>query len=205
MTEDQPDSGESGVGQDRLRAALKQSTSALKGNDIPFALAGGYALWARGAPETEHDVDLVVPESEVEKAATVLAQAGFRIERPPEDWLFKAYLDGAMVDVLHALNSVPVTVAVVAAAEDLDVLGMHIPVMTSTDIMTGKLLAMTERYCDFGALLPLVRAVREQLDWASIRSAVAGNPFATAFLYLTGLLEISDQPDHCPEHNEVTK
>jgi hypothetical protein len=182
------------VARGRLRQALKQSTSALKENDIPFALAGGYALWARGAPETEHDVDLAVPESEVERAAVALAAAGFEVERPPEDWLFKAHLDGAMVDVLHALNAVPVTTADIAKAEELDVLGMHIPVMTSTAIITGKLLAMSERYCDFGAMLPLVRAVREQLDWPAIRRDAAENPYATAFLYLTELLDISRSP-----------
>jgi hypothetical protein len=199
MADDQLSSDEFGVGHDRLRAALKKSTSALKSNDIAFALAGGYALWARGAPETEHDVDLVVAEQDVERAAATLAEAGFDVERPPEDWLFKAHLDGAMVDVLHALNSVPVTEAVIAAAEDLDVLGMHIPVMTSTDIVTGKLLAMSERYCDFGAMLPLARAVREQLDWARIRSAVAANPFAVAFLYLTDLLDISREAHRSEE------
>ena len=190
---DASSSDEFGAGHDRLRAALKRSTSALKENDIPFALAGGYALWARGAPETEHDVDLVVPEPEVERAATALAAAGFEIERPPEDWLFKAYLDGAMVDVLHALNAEPVTLDDLAGAEQLDVLGMHIPVLTATSIISGKLRAMSERYCDFGGLLPLVRAVREQLDWPIIRREVAENPFAVAFLFLTDLLGISDQ------------
>ena len=59
-------------------------------------------------PEGEHDVDLVVAEPDVESAADCLAAAGFEIERPPEDWLFKAHLDGAMVDVLHRLAGEPV-------------------------------------------------------------------------------------------------
>jgi hypothetical protein len=43
-----------------LREALKLVAVTLKEGDAPFALAGGYALWARGAPESEHDVDFVV-------------------------------------------------------------------------------------------------------------------------------------------------
>ncbi len=179
------------AGRDRLRTALKRSASRLKEEGIRFALAGGYALWARGAPETEHDVDLVVVEADVERAAAALADAGFDVERPPEDWLFKAYFNGAMVDVLHALDSVPVDEALVNSAEHLDVLGLHIPVLTATNIMSGKLAVMSERYCDFGALLPLVRAVREQLDWPAIRKTTAGNPFAEAFLFLCDRLEIS--------------
>lgn len=47
----------------QLREALRAAASALKGNGPRFALAGGNALWAYGAPEPSHDVDLVVTES----------------------------------------------------------------------------------------------------------------------------------------------
>src|SRR6476620_11693934 len=93
---------------DGLRVALKRSASALKADAVPFALAGSYTLWVHGAPESTHDVDLVVAEDSVEPAARSLANDGFNIERPPEDWLFKAHRDGAMVDVLHRLNGIPV-------------------------------------------------------------------------------------------------
>ena len=46
----------------RCGEALKRSASALKADGVPFALAGSYALWVHGAPESTHDVDLVVPE-----------------------------------------------------------------------------------------------------------------------------------------------
>src|SRR4029453_16189155 len=100
-----------------LRTALKVSVSALKADGIPFSLGGGYALWVHGGPEPSHDVDLVVAETDVEMAANSMAAAGLRIERPPEDWLFKAYLDDnstdameepALVDVLHRLPGIPV-------------------------------------------------------------------------------------------------
>ena len=180
---------------DGLRAALKHAASALKEASIPFAVAGGYALWVHGAPESEHDVDLAVPEDMVERAASCLADAGFAVERPPEDWLFKAYLDGAMVDVLHRLHGEPVGDALMADAEDTEVLGLRIPVLTAENVLTGKLLAMTERYCDFGALLPAVRAVREQVDWERVSRAVRGNPFAETFLDLVRRLGISPSPD----------
>src|SRR6478735_1292669 len=96
------------VTSEHLREALRRSSSALKADAVPFALAGSYALWVHGAPESVHDVDLVVAERTVEQAVDSLGRAGFRVERPPEDWLFKAYTDEAMVDVLHRLNGVPV-------------------------------------------------------------------------------------------------
>ena len=59
-----------------------------------------------------------------------------------------------------------------------------------TEVISTKLRAMSERYCDFGELLPPVRAVRERLDWARLRSEANGNPFARAFLFLAGELGI---------------
>lgn len=174
-----------------LRAALKQSASALKEEGIPFAVAGGYALWVHGAPESEHDVDLAIEDARVEQAVDCLKRAGFEIERPPEDWLFKAYFDGAMVDVLHRLHGEPVDIDTLAAAQEQEVLGLRIPVLPAEHVVIGKLLAMTERYCDFTGMLPVVRAVREQLDWDRVAEQVQGNHFAETFLDLTRRLGIS--------------
>ena len=183
-----------------LRTALKRSASALKADGVPFALGGGYALWVAGGPEPSHDVDLVVAEADVEMAANSLAAAGLRIERPPEDWIFKAYCDEdgstesaeepALVDVLHRLGGVPVTQSLLNTAHEYEVLGIRIPVLPATPIMIAKLRSLSEHYCDFSALLLVVRAVREQLDWTEIREATQDNPFAEAFLLLVERLGI---------------
>lgn len=67
-----------------LREALREAASALKENGPRFALAGGYALWAYGAPEPSHDVDVVVAEADVAAAAATLGDAGFAVEHPPD-------------------------------------------------------------------------------------------------------------------------
>src|SRR3712207_8169842 len=46
----------------------------------------------------------------------------------------------------------------------------RLPVLPATDLLSSKLRAMTEHYCDFGSLLPHVRAVREQIDWERLRA-----------------------------------
>ncbi len=183
-----------------LRTALKRSASALKADGVSFALGGGYALWVAGGPEPSHDVDLVVAETDVEMAANSLAAAGLRIERPPEDWLFKAYCDDddstesvaepALVDVLHRLGGIPVTESLLDSAREYEVLGVRIPVLPPTPIMIAKLQSLTEHYCDFAPLLLVVRAVREQLDWTEIRKATQDNPFAEVFLLLVARLGI---------------
>jgi hypothetical protein len=178
---------------DGLREALRRAASALKANGPRFALGGSYALWVHGAPEPVHDVDLVVAESDVELAVATLADAGFTIERPVEDWLFKAYLDGALVDVLHRHNGVPVDGAMLDAAEVQDVLAIAMPVLPPMYVVTQKLLSLNEHHCDFQPLLPAFRAVRERIDWPRLREATADNDFAVAFLVLADRLGISDR------------
>jgi hypothetical protein len=175
-----------------LRVALRRAASALKADGPRFALGGSYALWVHGAPEPVHDVDLVVAESDVEAAAATLSRAGFVVERPVEDWLFKAYLDGALVDILHRVNGETVDAALIDRAEVHDVLALTMPVLSPTCVLTQKLLSLNEHHCDLEPLLPRLRAVREQVDWPRLRRDVAANHFAAAVLFLADRLGITD-------------
>ncbi|MEH3131264.1 MAG: hypothetical protein PGN27_15035 [Mycolicibacterium neoaurum] len=178
---------------DGLRAAMRAAGSALKEQGPDFALAGSFALWAAGGPEPVHDVDFVVAEPDAEAATLTLDNAGFDIERPPEDWLFKAHMDGALVDVLHRVNGEPVTAKLLDRAEPRDVLAIRMPVLPVTVVLTQKLRALNEHHCDFAALLPAVRAVREQVCWTELRDATAHNDFAAAFLVLADRLGLTGQ------------
>jgi Nucleotidyl transferase of unknown function (DUF2204) len=175
----------------RLREALRSAASALKENGPRFALAGSYALWAYGAPEPSHDVDLVVAESDVANAEATLSDAGFMVEHPPEDWLFKARTGGTVVDVLHRINGVRVAQAILGCAEERDVLAIGMPVLPPTIVMIQKLRSLGEHHCDFAKLLPAVRAVRERLDWGRIRTQTADSDYAVAFLVLADRLGLT--------------
>jgi hypothetical protein len=176
---------------EQLRSALKTAASAFKQHGPRFALAGSFALWAFGAPEPVHDVDFIVTETDAEAAAATLAKAGFEIERTPEDWLFKAHVDDVVVDVLHRVNGEVVDTETLELAEEHDVLAVRIPVLPPTVVLTQKLRALGEHYCDFTTLLPAVRAVRERVDWQQVRADTAENDFAAAFLVLADRLNIT--------------
>ena len=85
--------------QHALIATMKRSAAALRDAEIEFMLGGGLAAWARGGPPTEHDVDFYLREEDAENALMALAAAGMRTERPPEEWLFKAYDGPILVDL----------------------------------------------------------------------------------------------------------
>ena len=98
------------------------------------------------------------------------------------------------MDVLHRLRGRPVDAAVIDSAVERELLGLGIPVPAPTPILTAKLQSMNEHYCDFAPLLPVVRAVREQIDWDLIRRDTEDYPFAEAFLLLADRLALTAQP-----------
>jgi hypothetical protein len=169
---------------DEIRDLLKRTAVALKEGDVPFALCGGYAAWVRGAPEPDHDADFLVPEADADRAAKVLADAGLEVQEPAEDWLVKVVSGGSFVDVLWRTCGHPVEGDLVDRSETMPVLSVLMPVLSATDILVTKLMALEEHYCDFARLLPVARALREQVDWASVRREVAANDFAVVFLLL---------------------
>lgn len=170
--------------QEGLREALKRVAVALKQAGVPFALTGGYAVWARGGPEPDHDVDFLVAAEDAELAEEALRGQQIEVVHPPEDWLFKAYSDGAVVDLIHRHSGGPAERSIVEDADVLEVLSVEMPVLSATEVVVQKMLALDEHYCDFGAMIPVVRALREQVDFARVRAETATSPYAEALLLL---------------------
>jgi hypothetical protein len=96
-----------------------------------------------------------------------------------------------VVDVLHRLNGIPIEAARISSCEIRDVLAIGMRVMSPTDVVAEKFCSLNEHHCDFAALLPAVRAVRERVNWDHVRATAADNDFAVAFLVLTDRLGIT--------------
>jgi hypothetical protein len=186
------------VDRETVRDLLKRTAVALKQAGVPFALCGGYAAWVRGAPEPDHDADFLVPADYAERATAALADAGLPVVEPAEDWLVKVVTENAFIDVLWRTCGAPVTDDLIDRAEDMPVLSVHMPVLEATDIVVTKVMALDEHYCDYGRLLPVARAMREQVDWADVRRRVASNDFAAVFLVLLERLGIVEPEASAP-------
>jgi hypothetical protein len=178
------------VDRETVRDLLKRTAVALKEAGVPFALCGGYAAWVRGAPEPDHDADFLVPAADADRAAAALADAGLPVVEPAEDWLIKVVTANAFIDVLWRTCGAPVENDLIERAEEMPVLSVHMPVLEATDIIVTKVMALSEHYCDYGRLLPVARAMREQVDWSEVRDRVADNDFAAVFLVLLERLGI---------------
>jgi predicted nucleotidyltransferase len=177
---------------DKLLEALKRAAAVLRDADVPFLLGGGLAAWARGGPETEHDLDLMVKPEDAERALEALADAGFRTARPPENWLLKAWDGDILVDLIFCPSGGQVDDRMLARAEELDVHAVRMKVMALEDVLATKLLSMREHEVDYDDVLEIARALREQVDWDTVRDRTSESPYARAFFYLAEELEIID-------------
>lgn len=176
---------------DQLLETMRKAAAALRDAGVPHALAGGLAIWARGGPRTEHDVDFLVLPEDAERAQQALVEAGMRAEDPPEDWLLKAWDAGILVDLIFRPSGGPVTQEWLGRAEGLEVVAIQMPVASLEDVLVTKLLSLSEQSPDMSPALEIARSVREQIDWDVLRARVEHSPFAKAFLVLVEELGVA--------------
>jgi hypothetical protein len=173
-----------------LIESMKKAAGALRNADVEFLLGGGLAAWARGGPPTDHDVDFLVREQDVERAVEALEAAGMRTERPPEGWLVKAFDGEILVDLIFHPAGGPVDDEYFARASLVEVAALPLLVASVDDVLATKLLAMNEQDPDFRPVLEIARSLREQIDWEAVREQVGEAPFGAAFFTLVERLRI---------------
>jgi hypothetical protein len=163
---------------------LKKAAAALRDAEVPYLLAGGVASWVRGGPPTDHDLDFIVKPEDADRALEALEESGLRPERPPEEWLYKAYDGDVMVDVIFYPAGLEVTDEVIERGDELEVQAMTMRVLRPEDLLVTKLMAMTEHTINYRSCLEIARALREQIDWQDVRQRTAGSPFGLAFFVI---------------------
>jgi Uncharacterised nucleotidyltransferase len=170
---------------------LRVAVAAMRDARVPFALGGSFAAWARGGPLPQKDLDLMVKPADAERALEALAAAGMRTEKPPEEWLYKAFCDEVMIDVIFHPAGLEITDDVLERADQISVMAIDTPVMKLEDTLATKLAALDEHSLDYRPLLAIARSLREQIDWAALEARMGDSPFAKAFFTLVRELGIA--------------
>ena len=185
---------------DEMLAALKKAAAVLRDHGIPFAVGGGIAVWARGGPATEHDVDIVIRPADVDAALAALEEEGMRTERPPEGWLVKAWEGDVLIDIVFEPAGFVVDDEVLARCDQHNVQAVPMLLLPTEDVLVSKLLSLTEHYLAYEPLLEHARSLREQVDWDQVRRRTEMSPFARAFFTLVEELGIVDAVEAGASH-----
>ena len=178
-----------------IAESMKKAAAAFREHEVPFMLAGSLASWARGGPETSHDLDFVVKPEDADRALDALDAVGMKTEKPPEEWLYKAWDGDVLIDIIFSPSGIEPDDDVMARADTINVMSMELPVMAIEDVMATKINALTEHSLRYEGLLEMARALREQVRWDEVRRRAKDTPFARAyFVMLDGLGIVPDVP-----------
>lgn len=181
-----------------LEAALKAVAAALREADVPFMLGGSLAAWVRGGPPSRKDLDLMLKPDDADRALQALSEAGLETQRPPESWLYKAWYDGTLIDLIFHAKGLEIDDVALDRAERMDVFATPMLVMSLEDMVVTKLLVLDEHTLDLEPVVQIARALRERIDWEQVRARTASSPFAKAFFTLVEELGIVEPHDGRP-------
>lgn len=84
----------------KFDATLFSTLDALEEAKVSYALIGGIAATGLGRPRSTQDIDVFVRPEDAEAVLDLLARRGFRTEQTSPTWLFKAFKDEVLVDVI---------------------------------------------------------------------------------------------------------
>jgi nucleotidyltransferase DUF2204 len=179
---------------EQLLKAMTRAAAALRDADIPYLLAGSFAVWARGGPAHETDLDFAVKPDDVERAVDALEDSGMSESPTPEEWLRKVCDGDVQIDLIFSPAGLEIDDDALARGDDIEVNGMTFRVMAVDDVMTTKLFAFKEHYLDYESTLESARMLREQIDWDLLRVRCIDYPYAKPFFTLVEELGVIEKP-----------
>ena len=107
-----------------------------------------------------------------------------RPERPPEEWLYKAWDGDVMVDLIFHPAGLEITDEVIDRGEEREVEAMTMRVM-SLGGPTRRQADGDDRALDqLPSCLEIARSLREQIDFDDVRERTEDSPFGRAFFVI---------------------
>ncbi|MDR3608369.1 MAG: nucleotidyltransferase [Oligoflexia bacterium] len=85
---------------DRFDRVLGETVEAMDESGLRYVFIGGIASGGLGRPRSTHDIDIFVMPEDAELALRALAKKNFRTERTDPTWLYKAFKEDILVDVI---------------------------------------------------------------------------------------------------------
>jgi predicted nucleotidyltransferase len=144
---------------------LARAIGALDGKGVPYLVMGGLAAAAFARPRTTEDIDFFVKPEDATGALEALAAAGCAVEETDPMWLYKAWMDGVLIDVIfRSSGEIYLDDEMIERAVERDIRGTRTRVISAEDFLVIKAVATTEQgshhWYDALALI-----ARHPIDW----------------------------------------
>ena len=133
------------VDEGRFLTVLSDAITALEDKDIPHLVMGGISSAELGRPRGTNDIDLFVRPEGARLTLEALAAAGFTTEETDPRWLFKAFKDDIMVDVIfRSTGDIYLDEEMMAHARVVEVRGCAARIIAPEDLLIMKALTADE-------------------------------------------------------------
>lgn len=150
---------------EQLLDVLAEVVTALEAADVRFLVIGGLSTAAFARPRVTDDIDVFVRPDAAKRTLQVLSEAGFTTEETNQHWIYKAFKQGVLVDVIfRSSGDVYVDDEMLARADVQEHRGVRAPMAAPEDLLVIKAAAAVEEspHHWYDALAVIARC---ELDW----------------------------------------
>ncbi len=144
---------------------LREAVEAVDRAGYPFLVLGGLASSLVGRPRWTHDIDFLVRPGDARDVLEALRGAGFTTEETDPVWIYKAFKDDVMVDVIFmVMGGIYLDDEMRTHSIERDYDGLRLRIPSPEDQIVIKAIVHREETSRhwFDSLAILGRA---QLDW----------------------------------------
>ena len=153
------------VDPDAFQRVLRTVMSTIAERQVPYLMIGGLVSSTLGRSRESHDVDILVAPRDAEQVLDALAEKGFDTEQTFPEWLFKASMDGVLIDILFCAGStVYLDDEMLARGRPLEISDLPVHAASAEDLLVTTVASHTEgapRY--WHDALSIIS--RGELDW----------------------------------------
>lgn len=147
-------------------AILQRACDALDARGVAYVVGGGTAVVVYGRNRRTKDFDIFLNRTVLRVALDALTHAGFSTQETDKGWLYKAWHEGLLVDlIVEARGGVTIDGDVMARARTIDFYGHDVRIMGPEDTLFRKILTLTEGRPDWYDALSIVDRQTTALDW----------------------------------------
>ena len=150
----------------RFAEVLRDAVETVEQAGLAFLVLGGLASALVGRPRWTHDIDFLVRPDDARDVLAALASAGFTTEETDPVWLYKAFKDDIMVDVIFmVMGGIYLDDEMQSRSIEREYEGLRLRIPSPEDQIVIKAIVHREETSRhwFDALAILGRA---QLDWS---------------------------------------
>ena len=126
-------------------AVLQETVESFDEAEIPVVLMGGIGSASHGRPRWTHDIDVFLRPEDAKRALEVLAGRGFEVEETYPDWLFKAFKNDIMVDLIFkSSGGILLDDEMIQRGQAIEFKGVAVKVIPPEDLIVIKAIVHDE-------------------------------------------------------------